>query len=475
MIGLVLIAALVGSTLLYAQQPTSQIPAGVGVKAASEADNTSAKAALDKALADDTLFPNELLGDTTTCGPTLWAALKGSADEALLHSKVVTELLSIPEPLQTVGRGLVTEEQRRAFWKLLRLKYPALRNARTRRANADEIRYYWTTVPFDIKEPVFAIEAGPQTFIANLTVERGKSLLFWIDLVGDLHTLRDQVLTADEVQEFVAVAETGLPNSAYPVGRAYFLGQGVPFDLERGRKWLDRAAQDGSLDAQILLGAAYMSGTKLPRDPNLASKYLLQAAQQQDLASALRSSQALAQYWVALLYEQGSGVERSHDKALEFLQMAANNGNYVAQFELGALYNDGAGGVTMDKARACSLFEKAADQGHVKAMHNTGYCYQVGVGGRKDASLAIKYYTRAAELGEVGAQKNLGMLFGQLGQAERSYFWLRVAESYGEASTRSYIDVVKTHLSPQQLGAMEKDIAAWLKSHKANQLPERAQ
>ncbi len=60
-IGLVLTAALAGSTLLYAQQPTSQIPAGVDVKAASEADNTSAKAALDKALADDAVFPRELL------------------------------------------------------------------------------------------------------------------------------------------------------------------------------------------------------------------------------------------------------------------------------------------------------------------------------------------------------------------------------------------------------------------------------
>ncbi len=473
-IGFVLIAELVGSPLLYAQQPTSKIPAGVDVKAAPEADNTSAKTALDKALTDDTLFPKELLGDTTTCGPTLWAALKSSADEALLHSKVVTELLSVPEPLQTVGRGLVTEEQRRAFWKLLRLKYPALRNARIRRADADEIRYYWATVPFDIKEPVFAIEAGPQTFIANLTVEKGKSALFWIDLVGDLHTLRDQVLTADEVQEFVAVAETGLPNAAYPAGRAYFLGQGVPFDQERGRKWLDRAAQDGSFDAQMLLGAAYLSGTRLPRNPQLASKYLLQAAQQRHLPSALRSPQALAQHWVALMYEQGRGLERSHDKAIEFLQMAANNGNSTAQFELAALCNDGAGGMALDKARACSLFQKAADQGHVKAMHNTGYCYQVGVGGRKDANLAIEYYTRAAELGDVGAQKNLGILFGQLGQAERSYFWLRVVESSGEV-LRSLIDVVKTHLSSQQLGATEKDIAAWLESHKANQLPDRAQ
>src|SRR5512147_1773264 len=104
-------------TFLYciisvAQTSTFEVPEGVKIKVASDADNASAKAALQGVLANDTSLPAELLSDTATCGPTLWAALKGSADETLLHSKVVTVMLSVPEPLQTVGRGLVTEEQR---------------------------------------------------------------------------------------------------------------------------------------------------------------------------------------------------------------------------------------------------------------------------------------------------------------------------------------------------------------------------
>jgi uncharacterized protein len=198
--------------------------------------------------------------------------------------------------------------------------------------------------------------------------------VLWLDLVGDLHRLGDQDLTADEVQELVAVAEAGIPVSTYQVGRAYLLGKGVPVDLEKGRMWLDRAAQQGSLDAQMLLGAGYLSGTKLPKNPQLASTYLLQAAEQQEVVGRLRISQALAQYWLASMYEQGTGLEKSHDKAMQFLRMAANNGSSTAEFDLGALYNDGTGGMTMDKVHACKLFEKAADQGHVKAMHNVGYC-----------------------------------------------------------------------------------------------------
>ncbi len=237
--------------------------------------------------------------------------------------------------------------------------------------------------------------------------------------------------------------------------------------MEKGRIWLDRAAAKGSLDAQVLLGMAYFGGTKLSKDPQLASKYLLQAAQQERVDSSLQSSQALAQYFVASMYEQGRGLEKSHDKAIQFLQMAANSGSPQAQFDLAALYNEGTGGFAMDKVHACELFEKAADQGHLRAMHNAGFCYEAGTGGKKDDSKAIGYYTKAAEAGSTRAQHNLGILFGQLGQAEKAYFWLRVAESSGETETKSQIETAKEHLAPSEVQSGESEIAVWLNAHKA--------
>jgi TPR repeat protein len=458
---------ILGASIALAQPSPAQNSTEIKVKAASDADNTLARAALQSALASDSSIPKELLSGAATCGPTLWASLKGSADETLLHSKVVTAMLSIPEPLQTVGRGLTSDAQRESFWKLLRAKYPALKNGAVRKASADEIRYYWSTIPFDIEEPIFAIEAGSQIFIANLKIEKKKPVLFWIDLVGDLHHLRDQTLTPDEIQEFVADAEAGLPISTYEIGRAYLLGRGVPADLEKARLWLDRAAENGSLDAQVLLGASYLSGVKLPKTPQLASKYLLQAAQQHNAPGSLRNSQAMAQYWIASMYEQGNGLEKSHEKAIQFLQLAANSGNATAQYDLAGLYNDGTGGMTKDKTHACELFDKAAAQGHVKAMHNAAYCFQVGEGGQKDENKAIDYYRRAAESGSVRSQRNLGILFGQLGQTEKAFFWLRIAESSGDTDQKSLIETTKEHLTPTQVESAEKEISAWLNAHKA--------
>jgi TPR repeat protein len=459
--------ALLGGSVSLAQVPSPDLPEGVKIKVASDADNALAKTVLQEALVSETSFPKELLGGIATCGPTLWAALKGSADSTLLQSKVVVTTLSLPEPLLTVSRGLVTDEQREAFWKLLRARYPALKSATVRKASADEIRYYGSTIPFDIEEPLFSVQAGQQTFIVNLSMVKSRPVLFWFDRVDDLHHLRDQDLTADEVAEVSATAEAGLPISTYEIGRAYLLGRGVPVDVEKGRMWLERAAQKDSLDAQMMLGASYLSGTKLPKDPRLASQYLLQAAQQQHVVGDLRSSQALAQYWIALMYEQGNGLDKSHEKAIQFLQMAADNGNSPALYDLASLYNVGSGGISKDVPHACELFEKAANRGNVPAMHNAGYCYQVGLGGKKDEGKAIEYYTKAAEGGSVRSQRNLGILFGQLGQAEKSYFWLRVAEASGDAETKPLIDVVKGHLTLSQVEQQDRDVLAWLKSHKA--------
>jgi TPR repeat protein len=270
-----------------------------------------------------------------------------------------------------------------------------------------------------------------------------------------------------DVASAEAKAQQGDIIAMTKLGEAYWGKQGIPADIAKGKAWLERAANAGSLEARMFLGASYMSGSGLPKDDVLASKYLLQVAQLPNVESNSQGSQAQAQYWIAMMYEHGRGIEKSHEKAIQFLQMAAKNGNYPAQFDLGSLYNDGSGGLPMDKAIACQWFEKAADSGHFKAMHNTGYCYQLGTGGRKDSDKAIHYYTLAAEAGLTNSQHNLGMLYGVMGNAEKAYFWLRVAESFGYTEDKSRLDAAKARMSASQLEQQERDIATWVEAHKA--------
>jgi TPR repeat protein len=178
--------------------------------------------------------------------------------------------------------------------------------------------------------------------------------------------------------------------------------------------------------------------------------------------------QALAQYWIGLFYDQGRGVEKSHETAIQFLKASASNGNASAEFDLGSLYNNGAGGLAADKTQACQLFVKAADQGHVKAMHNAAFCYQTGVGVSKDLEAAKRYYTKAVEAGSTRSQHNLAMIYGEEGNADQAYFWLRVAQASGYAEKQELIDTAKAHLTAGQVDQEEKQVAAWMDAHKTN-------
>jgi hypothetical protein len=99
-------------------------------------------------------------------------------------------MLSVPEPVQAEGRGFRTQEQRDRFWKLVLDKYPGLRKGIVRPARANEIQFYWATIPFDIEEPFFAIETPTDIFVANLRFEKDTATLFWLDRMDDLRKLK---------------------------------------------------------------------------------------------------------------------------------------------------------------------------------------------------------------------------------------------------------------------------------------------
>jgi uncharacterized protein len=277
------------------------------------------------------------------------------------------------------------------------------------------------------------------------------------------------VAQKDVDSSLTAKAEGGDVAAMLQVGRAYFTGDGAPVDVEKAHAWLVRAADKGSFEAQVVLGTAHMTGTKFAKDDTLAAKYLQLAAEQINLDASEDRARAIAQYYLASLYEQGRGVEKSHENAIQYLKLAAGNGNPGAEFDLGVLYSDGRRGLPADKTQACQLFVKAADAGHIRAMHNAAYCYQSGTGVAKDLNIAVKYYSTAAEAGSARSQYNLAMAYGELGQTEKAYFWMRVAQARGFEEKSGMVDSTKSQLSSTQVDEQEKQVTAWLAAHPLKQ------
>ena len=79
-----------------------------------------------------------------------------------------------------------------------------------------------------------------------------------------------------------------------------------------------------------------------------------------------------AQVILGHCYSSGYGGQKDLSKALEWYRKAADNGNADAQYELGLCYHYGRG-VTANINEALEWYRKAAARGHAEAQRDYKY------------------------------------------------------------------------------------------------------
>ncbi len=96
--------------------------------------------------------------------------------------------------------------------------------------------------------------------------------------------------------------------------------------------------------------------------------------------------------------------------ALREWKPLAEQGDAVAQFNIGLMYGNGRG-VPQDYAEAVKWYRKSAEQGYANAQNNIGLMYDNGQGVPQDYAEALKWFRKAAEQGVPRAQRNLGIMY----------------------------------------------------------------
>ena len=99
-------------------------------------------------------------------------------------------------------------------------------------------------------------------------------------------------------------------------------------------------------------------------------------------------------------FEDADAAHQRRDYAteLQILRPLAEQGNAVAQHNLGVMYRHGFG-VAQDDAQAVAWYRKAAEQGIAQAQANLGMMYQQGLGVAQDYAQALIWTGKAAEQG----------------------------------------------------------------------------
>ncbi len=148
-------------------------------------------------------------------------------------------------------------------------------------------------------------------------------------------------------------------------------------------------------------------------------------------------------------YDKGDYVT-----AFPELQPFAEQGNAVAQFALGWMYDNGLG-VPEDDKQAVKWYTLSAEQGDAGAQFNLGVLHENGDGVPQDYKTAVKWYRLSAEQGDDAAQYNLGQLYrigqGVLQDHVLAHMWYNIAASNGQELAPKNRDIIAKEMTPAQL------------------------
>jgi TPR repeat protein len=173
-----------------------------------------------------------------------------------------------------------------------------------------------------------------------------------------------------------------------------------------------KAVADNPRIARFLynLGRAYQ---KLGAQPGLDLAERTRALRSARLSydDATKRGYVSALNGLAVLYENGDGVEANGAQAIELLKRAAQQGDPLAMYNLALHYKDGTNDVKRDVAQAAEWFAKSAESGSVSAMVELGDALINGRGQAQNPRRGLEWLQRAADAGSVRAKFLLGMTY----------------------------------------------------------------
>jgi len=206
-----------------------------------------------------------------------------------------------------------------------------------------------------------------------------------------------------------------------------------------GKRWLDRAAANGSVIGMVWL-AGWYDGVEADADgaedaPQQARRWMqkaLVAASRPDAVLYLEDLYALGLYyqetnalasmqWLTKAADRGDpwsidllgttlvNLDQPDEAEKRFREAAERHGLPLAYWSLGQLYTRD--GVEPDYAKAAAAYQRGAELGHVDSMVELGRLRLAGHGVARDVGEAVRLFTAAVEQESGDAARELADLY----------------------------------------------------------------
>jgi TPR repeat protein len=233
------------------------------------------------------------------------------------------------------------------------------------------------------------------------------------------------------------------------------------------KEWSE-AAQEGNVDAQYNLGCLYVRGEGVSQNEAWAVEWLQRAADQGDFDAAtwLLFSNPITddrrkQYFSRRLkptdrFRLTFVVQLSDGKIHRRPCSTDEKNGAQIEFSLGVMYETGSAGFPQDDRQAAEWYRRASERNFPDAQMKLAYLYAAGRGVEQSQIEAARLFRRAAEQGNAIAQVNLASVYGHglLGHAKDlilAYVLVSHAADTGDKLALNNLPGLKALLSPDQL------------------------
>ncbi len=230
--------------------------------------------------------------------------------------------------------------------------------------------------------------------------------------------LADSGKTAEAFPLMAIAARAGIPEAEYRVARCYLEGSGVPPSRSEGARWLRRAADHGSADAQALLAALFVAGLAVDEngveDKGSQRLFEQESSPAPDFSTALPFARKAAeagspagQAVFGYILSKGPEAMRDLDAAHGWYEKSAAAG--CPEGCLGFALSLARRKLPEDRGRIAAEVRRAADAGLPTAIYLLATLTEHGMGVPVDLEAAGQLYQLAAEKGLASAQLRLGL------------------------------------------------------------------
>ena len=294
--------------------------------------------------------------------------------------------------------------------------------------NTNDIVYIDPMVPYSTNETEFNDYALKRLnrIIDSIGIPETESMSYFMSKINDADSF---VGNTDSIAE---KAHREIVESEVNLGLCYMFGfSGCSKNINKGIKYISKAADSGNAVAQYLIGVCYDNGIGVEEDIELAIDWYHKAAEQgvveaqydYGIACTVKNNMAEAFNWLnkaaergyakaqyTLGWSYGGNLNNNISQAIYWLEKAAEQDYELAQLALANFYRQGLAEYR-DYETAVEVYSDLAEKNNAIALYGLALCYANGLGVDADIEFAVEYLKKSAELGYANAITDLGNVY----------------------------------------------------------------